>query len=389
MREELLESSEQVSELLDTRSCVPILWIDNQQRIRDCNRGFLQMFSLSEKPLGADLAGYLIPGDEGVLYEPGHQELTCNPRTGVPGVLVAHRLPHGDGLLLWCERLLNSDNQVVERMALLNSEFIAMQRELIKKNHELNRTRLELEENVARLQDKNAEIERLIYTVSHDLRSPLVTVKTFLGYLENDMAGDDRERVGQDLQFIHAAADNMELMLNELLELARIGQVSLARDRVSLREILDEVLGALAGDIRERAVDIHLPDTELILYGDRACLCRIWQNLIENAIKYSRDDSPASIELGLRQEGGETVFFVQDNGIGIDPRFHDKVFGIFEKLDPNSAGVGIGLSMVKRIVEKSGGRIRVESAGVGLGSTFRFTLPLATDTHSQRLGGTS
>ncbi|MBL0224522.1 MAG: GHKL domain-containing protein [Geobacteraceae bacterium] len=382
IRAVLRATGEQMSEFLDSQSRVPILWIDNQQRIRDCNRGFLQMFSLSEKPLGADLTDYLIPGDEGVLYEPGPQELTCNPRTGVPGVLVAHRLPHGDGLLLWCERLLNSDNQVVERMALLNNEFIAMQRELIKENHERGRIQRELEGHIIQLREKNAEIERLIYSVSHDLRSPLVTVKTFLGYLESDMAGDDRERIAQDLQYIHSAADKMELMLDELLELASIGQVSTARGRVPLREILDEVLATLAGVIRERTIDIRRPDTELILYGDRARLYRIWQNLIENAIKYSSGDSPICIKLGLRQESGETVFFVQDNGIGIDPCDHDRIFGIFQKLNPKSPGVGLGLSMVRRIVEKYGGRIWVESDGTGTGSCFRFTLPgaLKSDT---------
>jgi signal transduction histidine kinase len=372
---ELLETGRQVAELLDTQSRVPILLIDGQQRIKDCNAGFLKLFSLPEKPLGAALTDFLIPGAEGVVFAKGVQEFACNPRTGVTGVLAAHRLPHGNGLLLWCERLMTTDNQVVEQMALLNNEFIAMQRELIKKNHELNRAQVELVETVVQLREKNDEIEQLIYTVSHDLRSPLVTVKTFLGYLECDMAGDDRERIGQDLQFIHGAADKMELMLEELLELARIGQVSPARDRVSLREILDEVLGVLAGVIRERAAEIHLPDTELILYGDRARLCRIWQNLIENAIKYYSGDSPPRVDLGLRQESGETVFFVKDNGIGIDPRDSDRIFRLFQKLNPESAGVGLGLAMVRRVIEKYGGRIRVESEGVGQGSCFRFTLP--------------
>jgi PAS domain S-box-containing protein len=224
---------------------------------------------------------------------------------------------------------------------------------------------------------KNAEIEQFIYTVSHDLRSPLVTVKTFLGYLEGDMTAGNQERIVQDLQFIHGATDKMKMLLDELLELSRVDRIESPQTRVPLREVLAEALDTLAGLISERGVDIRLPDTELLLFGDRPRLCQIWQNLIENAIKYSPDGASPLVELGVRQENGETVFFVSDKGIGIDPKYHSKVFGLFEKLDPKSSGVGLGLSMIQRIVEKSAGRIWVESEGIGSGSCFYFTLPKA------------
>jgi signal transduction histidine kinase len=104
-------------------------------------------------------------------------------------------------------------------------------------------------------------------------------------------------------------------------------------------------------------------------------LCRIWQNLIENSIKYSREDIRPCIEIGLNETNGEIVFFVKDNGIGIDPRYQQKIFAIFEKLDRNSPGAGMGLSMVRRIVENKKGRIWVESEGINKGSCFFFTLP--------------
>jgi len=230
------------------------------------------------------------------------------------------------------------------------------------------------------LQKKNAEIEQFIYTVSHDLRSPLVTIKTFMGYLESDMTGGDRERVAQDIRFIHGAADKMRLLLDELLEMSRIDHVETPPVRVALRMVLTEVLDALAGIINEQNVEIRLPDSELMLSGDLPRLCRIWQNLIENAIKYSGKGSNTHIELGTLQMSEETVFFVKDNGIGIDPRYHSKIFGIFDKLDPKSPGAGLGLSMVQRIVQKYGGRIWVESegGGSGNGACFYFTLPQAT-----------
>jgi signal transduction histidine kinase len=225
------------------------------------------------------------------------------------------------------------------------------------------------------LRKKNEEIEQFIYTVSHDLRSPLVTVKTFMGYLEKDMAEGNREQLAQDIQFINGAADKMKLLLDELLELSRIGRIETSSVRVSLKEILSETLEVLAGAISERTVDFRLPDTDLMLFGDRPRLCQIWQNLVENAVRYSRDDTIPRIELGVQQAGGETIFSVRDNGRGIDPKYHHKIFGIFEKLDPKSPGAGLGLSMVQRIVEKCGGRIWVESEGIATGSCFFFTLP--------------
>jgi len=225
------------------------------------------------------------------------------------------------------------------------------------------------------LQKKDAEIEQFIYTVSHDLRSPLVTVKTFMGYLEKDMAAGDEARLAQDIQFIHGAADKMKLMLDELLELACVGRVETHPVKVSLAEVVGEALAALAGIISERKVEIHFGDMDLKMFGDRPQLCKIWQNLIENAIKYSQGDSIPRIELGVRLLNGEQVFFVKDHGIGIDPQYQTKIFGIFEKLDPRSAGVGIGLPMIQRIVENLGGRIWVESAGGGKGACFFFTLP--------------
>jgi PAS domain S-box-containing protein len=225
------------------------------------------------------------------------------------------------------------------------------------------------------LHQKNAEIEQFMYTVSHDLRSPLVTVKTFMGYLEKDLSEGDREQLTQDIQYIHGAADKMKLLLDELLEFSRIGRIETAPVDISLKELIAEVLDTLAGIISEQKIEIQHPDTDPILFGDSQRLCQLWQNLIENAIKFSRSGSIPHIVLAVQQVNGETIFSVSDNGIGIDPRYHDKIFGIFEKINPKSAGAGLGLSMVQRIVEKNSGRVWVESAGIDTGSCFRFTLP--------------
>ena len=125
-----------------------------------------------------------------------------------------------------------------------------------------------------------------------------------------------------------------------------------------------------------RAVIVEVAAGLPTVYGDRARLVEVVQNLIDNAVKYMGNQPDPRIEIGARvsEDPSQTVFFVRDNGIGIDPQYHERVFGLFNKLDTTSDGTGVGLALVKRIVEVHGGRIWIESAGVGAGATFCFTL---------------
>jgi len=227
------------------------------------------------------------------------------------------------------------------------------------------------------LKQKNAEMERFTYMISHDLKSPLVTVRTFLGYLEQDMAKGMAERVVKDIAFISDATGKMSRLLEDLLEVSRVGRVVNTPVKVTLADLIQEALKAVAGGISTRSVAIQVTETNVFLFGDRPRLEEIWQNLLENAVKYMGDQPSPLIELGVEGMGAEAVFFVRDNGMGIDPRYHEKVFGLFEQLDAGSEGTGLGLALVKRIVELYEGRIWLESEGAGQGTCFRFTLPLA------------
>jgi PAS domain S-box-containing protein len=227
------------------------------------------------------------------------------------------------------------------------------------------------------LQEKNAELERFTYMISHDLKSPVVTIKTFLGYLEQDLARSNAERIGKDMHYIHAAADKMGRLLEELLEMSRVGHVVNSMEQVTFRELVEEALGMVAGSIAERRVALLVADEAVTLHGDRPRLVEVWQNLVENAVKFMGDQPSPHIEIGVEPHGRDTLFFVRDNGVGIDMRYNKKIFDLFEKLDARAEGTGLGLALVKRIVELYGGSIRVESAGHGLGSCFLFTLPAA------------
>jgi signal transduction histidine kinase len=225
------------------------------------------------------------------------------------------------------------------------------------------------------LEQKNKELERFMYTISHDLKSPLVTISTFLTYLKQDMANGDSLRIDQDMAYMRSATDKMETMLMELLELFRVGKETNRPEQVRLKEIYDEALLLVAGHISQRRVTVICHEDDPTLYADRFRLNAIWQNLVENAVKYMGSQSQPRIELGVEQQEDENVFFVRDNGIGIDAKYRENIFGLFNKLDMGTAGTGLGLAMVKRIVESYKGSIWVESDGPGKGSCFRFTLP--------------
>jgi PAS domain S-box-containing protein len=230
---------------------------------------------------------------------------------------------------------------------------------------------------IEELEAKNAELERFTYTVSHDLKSPLVTIRGFLGFLEKDAARGDLAHFKADMGRIVEATDKMRRLLDELLELSRIGRLMNPPQIVPLETIAREALELARGQIEARGVQVTIADNLPSVYGDRARLVEVLQNLIDNASKFMGEQPEPRMTIGLRgtDEDGKPIVFVRDNGIGIDLRYHEKVFGLFDKLDPQSEGTGIGLALVKRIVEVHGGRIWVESQP-GQGATFCLTLPL-------------
>lgn len=230
---------------------------------------------------------------------------------------------------------------------------------------------------------KNAELERFTYTVSHDLKSPLITIKGFLGILEKDIKSGDTERMHKDIARIHDATGKMENFIAALLELSRIGRIANPPHNVLLAPLVREAAEMLDSQIRERRVTLVIPDDSLMVYGDRVRLLQIFSNLLENAIKFMGNQKEPRIVISLVHHHGEDTICVQDNGMGIAPEHMARIFTIFERLNPGIAGSGIGLALVKRIVEVHGGKCWVESGGIGTGSRFCFTLPEAPPTEKK------
>ncbi len=270
-------------------------------------------------------------------------------------------------------------NSMIERVGNWHRELEEQVRsrtlQLTELNEELIGEVAERKRLIKELESKNAELERFTYTVSHDLKSPLITIKGFLGYLERDAASGNLEQVKTDSARIQGAVEKMGQLLEELLELSRIGRIMNPPQEVSLTELVRDAVETLAGRISERGVTLKIAEGLPMLYGDAARLREVVENLLDNAIKFMGNQRHPQVEIGHRRDVDRTVIYVKDNGTGIDARYHDKVFGLFERLEHSTEGTGIGLAIVKRIVEVHGGQIWVESEGVGLGCTFCFTLP--------------
>ena len=238
-----------------------------------------------------------------------------------------------------------------------------------RKNAEQIRERL-----VKELESKNAEMERFTYTVSHDLRSPLITVSGLVGFLKSDLEKGNTTRATTFLERITGAIAKMDNLLKDTLELSRIGRVANPPDNVAFDDIVQDALSQVQERITKSGTKITVAEAMPDVFVDRMRIVEVMVNLIENGIKYMGDQAHPEIEIGHRTKDGQHTFFVKDNGMGIDPGQFDKVFELFYKVNDKSEGTGAGLAIVKRIIEVQGGRIWVES-GDGKGSTFCFNLP--------------
>jgi PAS domain S-box-containing protein len=239
-----------------------------------------------------------------------------------------------------------------------------------RRSRELERERL-----ITDLERKNAELERFTYTVSHDLKSPLVTILGFAGVVEADVKAGVLDRVHDGLSRIVAAGHKMHRLLEDLLELSRIGRIVEISADVPLEDVAHEAVELVQARLDEKGAVVEISPDLPIVRGDRQRLREVFQNLIENAAKFSTKEGIPRIEIGVRSVGVERVVYVRDNGEGIEARFLERVFDLFEKLNARAEGTGVGLTLVRRIVEAHGGRVWAESEGQGRGATFCLTLP--------------
>lgn len=247
--------------------------------------------------------------------------------------------------------------------------------ERIKYEQELEELNLILKEHIKELQITNEHLEQFAFIASHDLQEPLRMISSFLNQLERKYGDQLDDKARQYIHFAIDGAKRMKQIILDLLDYSRAGKVTEEPELVDLNEMMREFKILRRKAFQEKGVRMNV-DPLPVLKGFKAPLTQTFHCLLDNAIKYSREEEPPEITLSVKEEKSQWRFQIADNGIGIDPKFFDKIFIIFQRLHDKDtfSGTGIGLSIAKKQVEFMGGNIWVESTP-GEGSTFYFTLP--------------
>ncbi len=222
------------------------------------------------------------------------------------------------------------------------------------------------------LTTRNNELQQFLYAVSHDLKSPLVTARGFIGMLKEDLASSDLDSVTDSVDRIDVATERMQELISDLLQLSRGGSIRYEPEWIVSEELVLGCRDTLSDPEADRRIVIATPLPRV--FADRVRLTEVFQNLLGNALKYGCPDADSTVTVSGVEIGDGVVFRIADSGAGIDPELRDRVFLPFERLHSDCEGTGIGLSIVKRIIDVHGGSIWIESAHDG-GAVFAFKLP--------------
>ncbi|HOI39652.1 MAG TPA: ATP-binding protein [Methanobacterium sp.] len=253
--------------------------------------------------------------------------------------------------------------------------LVAIITERIEKIRKLNDLNRQLQKQSEKLEDANQELEAFAYSVSHDLRVPLRAIDGFSRILVEDYEDKLDEEGIRLLNIVRENTAKMGHLIDDILLLSRASRQEMVLNEIDMAALARSVYDEFQTDVTDRDVEFTVGDIPNA-YGDRAMLGQVFQNLIGNAIKFTRNKNPAIIEVGGEKEGKEIVYYVKDNGAGFDMKYINKLFGLFQRLHSPEEfeGTGVGLSIVQRVIRRHGGSVWGEGA-VGEGATIYFTLP--------------
>ena len=281
-----------------------------------------------------------------------------------------YRIVRADGEVVWVREvmqpLLDDSGEVVGSQGTMHDIT------------ERKQAREERERLLDELEAKNRELESFVYSVSHDLRAPLISVSGFCSALQSQLHHQLADQDRHYLDRIRANVAHMDRLITDLLELSRIGRVVGPTEDIDLVGLLGEIQQELAVKLEEAGAEFVVQEPLPTLRADRSRIRQAFTNLVDNAAKFRSQARPLRIEVGCQEEGGFYRFHIADSGIGIAPKYYEQIFAPFQRLDAATEGVGMGLALVKKIVEHHGGRVWVESEA-GRGATFYFTVPVDRD----------
>ncbi|WP_170294778.1 sensor histidine kinase [Roseospira navarrensis] len=275
----------------------------------------------------------------------------------------------GLALALWLKH--RSDTQ---RLAVLRTSHARLEQAVAERTRRLEAMNQDLRRS-------NEDLEQFAYAASHDLQAPLRTISSFLGLLRQRYGGSLDADATEFITYSIEGAKRLSQQIHGLLDFSRVTTQGQQMEPVALERVVENALALLRGPIAESGARVILPETRPTVTVDPSQVTTLFQNLIANALKYTRPGIPPEVRIQVHAEGPRWRVAVTDNGIGIAPQYHGRIFGVFQRLHGPAEfeGTGIGLALCKRIVDRHGGDLTVESDGE-TGSTFTFTLPgVATD----------
>ncbi|PKM96555.1 MAG: hypothetical protein CVU79_12875 [Elusimicrobia bacterium HGW-Elusimicrobia-3] len=291
----------------------------------------------------------------------------------ITGFVVQNRYVRKGGGAVWVQKSVSlvRDAEGAARWIIALVEDITMRKqaeEAVREAHD------QLQDHAGRLQETNKELESFAYTISHDLRAPLRAINGFSRILSEEFGPSLGEEGKRRLGVIETNAIKMGALIDDLLAFSRAGRTAMSTSKIDMNSLVADVVETLKASHADGKTDIHV-DALAAAHGDPALIRQVLANLIENAMKFSRKKPEPRLEVGSFERNGDRVYFVKDNGVGFDMKYHDKLFGVFNRLvsEQEFEGTGVGMAIVQRLVSRHGGRVWAE-AEPGEGATFFFTL---------------
>ena len=242
---------------------------------------------------------------------------------------------------------------------------------------ELQNKQIELTKTAKELSTRNEEIQRFAFAVSHDLKSPLSTIKGFTGIIRDEMPESKNAEIPKYFNFILSSCETMNDLISDITKIAKLGKVENQKQLLNANEIINTAKDLVTGRLQEKNAELRIQNSLPKIYGDKNRMIQVFENLIDNAIKYMGDQRKPLVEVKVSQNGRHNKFMVVDNGSGLSADAIDKLFSPFQRFHKSVEGTGLGLYMIQKIIESHEGHIYATSEGIGRGSSFVVSLPKA------------